>query len=69
MKKGGINNPLMVEVNEDYLQLIENWKGNGPMLTEEEAFQAVLTFADNHRIENCQYQKDVVDAMIRQPHT
>jgi endoglucanase len=69
VKKGGINNPLHVEINDDYLQLIDNWRGNGPMLSEEEAFQAVLTFADRHRIENCHYQRDVVDAMIRQPHT
>jgi len=69
LKKAGINNPLRVEINDDYLQLIDNWKGNGPFLSAEEAFQAVLTFADRHRIENCHFQKDVVDAMIRQPHT
>jgi len=69
VKKPGINNVLRVDVNEDYTRLIENWKGNGPLLSEEEAFQAVLKFADNHRIENCHFQPDVVDAMIRQPHT
>jgi endoglucanase len=67
LKKAGINNPLRVEINDDYLRLIENWKGNGPFLSQEEAFQAVLAFADRHRIENCHFQKDVVDAMIRQP--
>ncbi|MFO7668514.1 MAG: carbohydrate-binding protein [Bacteroidales bacterium] len=69
VKKTGINNVLSAEVNEDYLQLIENWKGNGPFLSGEEAFRAVLTFAENHRIENCTYHKDVIDALIRQPHT
>jgi len=69
LKKAGINNPLRVEINDDYLQLIDNWRGNGPFLSAEEAFQAVLTFADRHRIGNCHFQKDVVDAMIRQPHT
>lgn len=69
VKKAGINNVLKVDVNDDYTQLIENWKGNGPYLSDEEAFQAVLKFADNHRIENCHYQKDVVDAMIRQVHS
>jgi len=69
VKKTGINNVLSSEANKDYLQLIENWKGNGPMLSEEEAFQAVLTFARNHNIKNCSFQRDVVDAMIRQPHT
>ncbi len=69
VKKTGNNNVLKADVNDDYTQLIENWKGNRPFLSEDEAFQAVLTFADRHRIENCTYQKDVVDAMIRQPYT
>ena len=69
VKKTGINNVLSAEANDDYLQLVENWKGNGPMLSDEEAFQAVLTFAERHRIENCTFHKEVVDAMIRQPHT
>ncbi|MGM0377430.1 MAG: carbohydrate-binding protein, partial [Bacteroidota bacterium] len=58
-----------VKVNDSYTQLIDYWKGEGPAMTEEEAFQAVLQFAENHKIENCVFQKDVVDAMIRQPHT
>jgi len=69
VKKGGINNPLEVVVNDDYLQLIENWKGNGPFLSEDQAYAAVMTWAENHRIENCIYHPGVVDAMIRQPHT
>lgn len=69
VKKTGINNVLSVEANADYLQLVENWKGNGPMLSEEEAFQAVLTFAINHNIKNCSYHPEVVDALMRQPHS
>jgi endoglucanase len=69
VKKPGINNPLRVDVNEDYTRLIEYWKGEGAALSEEEAFEAVLQFAENHKIENCILQRDVVDAKIRQPHT
>ncbi|WP_114437143.1 carbohydrate-binding protein [Marinilabilia salmonicolor] len=69
VKKSGINNPLRVEVNEGYERLLEYWKGEGSEMTEEEAFQAVLQFAENHKIENCIVQKDVIDAKIRQPHT
>jgi endoglucanase len=69
VKKPGINNPLRVEVNEDYEKLIDSWKGEALELTEDKAFAAVLQFAENHKIENCVFQKDVVDAMIRQPHT
>lgn len=68
VKKPGVNNPLRVVVNEDYTNLIEYWKGNAPASTEEEAFQAVLKFAEQHKIENCVYQKDVVDALFRQPY-
>ncbi|MEN8156090.1 MAG: carbohydrate-binding protein [Bacteroidota bacterium] len=69
VKKGGINNVLRVDVNDDYRLLIDNWRGTGPMLSPDEAFQAVLTFAENHRIGNCHHQRDVVDAMIRQPYS
>ncbi len=69
VKKSGINNVLRVMANNDYLNLIEYWKGNGSHLTENEAFQAVLTWAGNHKIENCIVQHDVIDAMIRQPGT
>ena len=69
VKKGEINNPFNVKVNEDYYHLIDYWRGSKPKPTEEEAFQAVLTFADNHKHENCIIQWDVIDAMFRQPYT
>lgn len=69
LKKPGINNPLKVTVNSDYTQLINYWKGTASHPGEDAAFEAVLQFARNHRLENCSFQKDVVDAMIRQPFT
>ncbi len=69
VKKAGLNNPLRVTVNSDYLQLIRYWKGEVPHPGAEAAFDAVMRFAAAHRLENCSYQKDVTDAMIRQPHT
>ena len=68
VKKSGINNILRVETNNDYSQLIEVWKGNGVM-SSDAAFNAVMTFADNHRFENCTIAYDVIDALIRQPKT
>ncbi len=67
VKKPSINNVLNVEINEDYEQLIRYWDGKAPHPGEEEAFQAVMKFAENHRLENCKVQKDVIDAMMRQP--
>jgi endoglucanase len=69
VKKPGINNPLKVTVNPDYTRLINYWKGTATNPGVDAAFQAVLQFALNHRLENCTFQKDVVDAMIRQPFT
>jgi len=69
VKKASINNPWKVTVNEDYTTLINSWKNNTQVLTEEEAFQAVLQFAENHRIENCIFMRDLIDAQFRQPHT
>ena len=67
VKKPGINNPLKVTVNDDYTNLINYWRGTAPNPGVDAAFSAVLQFAANHRLENCSFQKDVVDALIRQP--
>ncbi len=69
VKKPGINNPLKVTVNSDYTKLINYWKGSAANPGVDAAFAAVLQFAENHKLENCTFQKDVVDALIRQPHT
>jgi len=66
VKKPGINNPLNVTVNKEYTQLINYWKGTAAKPTAEAAFSAVLQFALNHKLENCTYQKGVIDAMFRQ---
>ncbi|MDD2995622.1 MAG: carbohydrate-binding protein [Paludibacter sp.] len=69
VKKSGINNILKVTTNSDYSNLINYWKGNAANPTVDKAFQAVMTFANNHKLENCVIQYDVIDAMIRQPQT
>lgn len=70
VKKSSINNVLNVTLNKEYEDLVKYWKGEiAGAPSEEEAFQAVLQWAENHRIENCIVQYDVIDAMIRQPHT
>ncbi len=69
VKKVGINNVLKVTENSDYTNLVNYWKGNAPKPSVDNAFQAVITFAENHKLENCSVQRDVIDAMIRQPQT
>ena len=67
VKKAGINNVLMVPESTPYNNLISYWQTGMPPMTQEQAFYAVLDWAGNHLIENCAVQRDVIDAMIRQP--
>jgi len=69
VKKAGINNVLMVPESQQYNNLLSFWKTGSPNMTAEQAFNAVMDWADNHRIENCTVQRDVIDAMLRQPHS
>lgn len=67
VKKAGINNVLMVPESTPYNNLISYWQTGSPPMTPDQAFNTVLDWADNHRIENCSVQRDVIDAMLRQP--
>jgi endoglucanase len=69
VKKPGNNNPLKVKVNDDYRRLVGYWEGKEARPAEEEAYKAVMQFAANHKFENCEYHRDVVDAMMRQPYS
>lgn len=70
VKKNSINNVLNVPINKDYENLIKYWKGEiSAKPSESKAFNAVMQWAENHKIENCKVQYDVIDALIRQPHT
>ncbi|HEX2395126.1 MAG TPA: carbohydrate-binding protein [Bacteroidales bacterium] len=69
VKKAGINNILQVAESPTYNNLMLYWKNGTPNFTADQAFNAVMDWSDNHRIENCMVKRDVIDAMIRQPHT
>lgn len=69
VKKAGINNVLRVHESTAYNNLMSYWKNGTPVFTSDQAFDAVMEWADLHRIENCTVQFDVIDAMIRQPFT
>jgi hypothetical protein len=69
VKKAGINNVVMVPESVAYNNLLSYWQTGYPSMTADQAFNAVLDWADHHRIENCTVQRDVIDAMIRQPHS
>lgn len=69
VKKAGINNVLMVPDSQPYNDLISYWETGSPPMTPDQAFYAVLDWAGNHNISRCTVQRDVIDAMLRQPHS
>jgi endoglucanase len=66
LKKLGYNNPLQVKMPADYRKVLDYWAGKGPRPTPEEAERGLMEFANNLKLENCIYHKDVIDAMFRQ---
>lgn len=69
VKKAGINNILKSPISSNYENLIKFWTSGVPNVTPQQAFEAVMEWSDNHKIENCTVQYDVIDAMMRQPYT
>lgn len=70
LKKIGFNNPLEVKANAGYLQLVEYWNGRGAKPSADAAYKALMQLArkDIH-FEQSVVHSDVVDAMLRQPHS
>lgn len=66
LKKLGFNNPLEVKVNSGYQTILDYWAGKAPKPTSEEAYSALMELAENLKLENCIYHKEVIDAMFRQ---
>jgi len=69
LKKLGFNNPLQVKRNPGYENILNYWKEEGPKPSQTEAFEALMQLAEDLKLENNLYHPDVVDAMIRQPHS
>jgi len=69
LKKLGGNNPLQIRMDSRYQKVIDYWSSGNSKPTEQEAFDGLMAFAENTKLENNIYHKDVVDAVIRQPHT
>lgn len=69
LKKIGSNNPLEIPSNPGYQQILNYWSGKGPKPNESDAYKGLFKLVDDIKLENNIYHKDVVDAMIRQPHT
>lgn len=69
LKKLGYNNPLEVKVPDNYQKILDFWADKGPKPSADEAYQGLTELAENVKLENCIYHKDVIDAMFRQVKT
>lgn len=69
LKKIGFNNPLEIRPNPGYQKLLDYWKNGGPKPSAEEAYTALMRLArEDIRFDNNLVHRDVVDAMLHQPH-
>jgi len=70
LKKFGFNNPLEIQPNPGWAKLVAYWTADGPRPTPEEAEATLMQLARHDiRFENNLVHLDVIDAMIRQPHS
>ncbi len=68
-KIGSIAGPLSAIKTNEYNQLLRYWNGQIPQPTLEYSINALNTQAQKLHINQCVYQKDVIDAVFRLPHT
>ncbi len=61
-----ITSPLSIYSTDGYQELLNYWNGNSSQPSIETATHALMEIADQARLENCIYNKDVSDAMFRQ---
>jgi hypothetical protein len=67
MKKiESISCPMSVNKSSEYQSLLNYWDGNGSQPSSESVINTLYQLTEDLKLENCTYQKDVIDAMFRQ---
>jgi endoglucanase len=61
-----IAGPLSSPKTSGYQTLLDYWNGQGPQPSVSFAMNALMSQAEKLKIEECKYQKDVIDALFRQ---
>lgn len=70
MKKiESIAGPLSIIKTGGYQNLLNYWEGNAPAPSVADATATLMDLTEKLKIENCFFQKDVIDAMFRQVQT
>ena len=61
--------PYSIKFTQGYKNILAYWRGQVDKPTVDQAYTWMMELATMTNSANCDYQKDVHDAMIRQPHT
>lgn len=70
MKKvESVAGPLSVTKSANYQTLLNYWENGGTQPTAAFAKATLMQLTEDLKTENCRYQKDVIDAMFRQPYS
>ncbi|TDO21364.1 cellulase family glycosylhydrolase [Pedobacter duraquae] len=69
LKKIGANNPLEIKSNPNYNSVVAYMNGRGNKPKESNAYSGLMELAAYTRLENTIIHRDVIDAMMRQPHS
>lgn len=68
LKKIGVNNPLEIPTNPEYEKLVQYLNGHAEKPSAAEVSKGLMALAESAKLENNIVHRDVIDAMIRQPH-
>jgi endoglucanase len=69
LKKLGSNNPLEVTSNPGYENILAYWYGKRGKPDSASSWKAFQQLGEDLKLENNTFHKDVIDAMMRQPHS
>lgn len=64
---GAIQPPMSISYNEKYNKIVDYWNGGGEAPSKEDAIEGLRQLTEDIKFENARYQKDVIDALFRQP--
>jgi endoglucanase len=59
--------PMLIVAPKEYQQIVDFWNKSSGRPTRELATKVLFEIAENLKAENCRFNKDVIDAMFRQP--
>ncbi|MCF8231239.1 MAG: cellulase family glycosylhydrolase [Bacteroidales bacterium] len=60
-----IDDPFIIPQNPEYRKTVAYWRGEGVKPGRKEVKKGFLQLAEDAKLENCVYHKDVIDAMFR----